>query len=184
VGFFQFHILVKYFTRLLTEHSPYEDSRGDGFTLQYQPDHPDGYAGFRDLGRFATRVNTILFFGGIYTAYWIYAGGLPNLPLDGGVAMTPEFLVWAFHYLSLLLIYVFTVVVWLYASFWQIHKAMRTGRERRIEMAMPDDPDGDLPPDKRDLKQAPVWPINTRSLSGILIGDMIPLLSLLPLFSM
>lgn len=179
--FFQFLVLIKYFNRLLTRHSPYEDDGNDGFTLQYQPDHPDGYAGFRDLGKFATRVNALLFFGGLYTAYWLYTSGLPNLPAGGIGDPSGEFLVWSFHYLGPLLVYLLTVVVWIYFSFWQIHKAMRKGRERWIEMEIFDAQDGELPDEKRDLRQAPIWPLNVRMFVSIVIGDMLPLLSLVPL---
>jgi hypothetical protein len=51
--------------------------------LAYRPFHPDDHGGFRDLGRFATRVNAILVVAGAYVAYRFYAEGVLNLPSDG-----------------------------------------------------------------------------------------------------
>lgn len=182
VIFFQFLVIIRHFNQLLTEHSPYEDATGDGFTLLYRPDHPDGYAGFQDLGRFAIRVNTLLFFAGLFTVYWLYTGVVPIMA--GSADAVPAWVVLVgggFHYLTPLLVYVLTVVVWLYTSFWQIHKAMRKGRERRISMAIDGSPDGELPRDELSLRDGPVWPLNVRLFASIVVGDAIPLLSIVPL---
>lgn len=177
---FQFFVLIKYFNQLLTKYSPYESNRNDGFTLQYQPDHPDGYAGFRDLGKFATRVNTLLFFGGLYTVYWLYTSGFRTFPLGGIGDPSGGFIIWSFHYLSFILVYTLTIIVWIYFSFWQIHKAMKKGRERWMEMEI-DNQAGEFPEEKHNFRQAPIWPLNVRVFVSIIVGDTLPLLSLLPL---
>lgn len=179
VVFFQFLVLITYFNRLLTEHSSDNDYRV-GFTLQYRPRHPDSYAGFRDMGRFATRVNSLLIIGGLYVAYRIYISGLPSLPTAQASIIGPETMTWTFNYLGPLAAYLLAVVVWMYFSFWQIHKAMRRGRERTITAEMEEN-DGVLPEEKLDIRQAPVWPLNVRQFASLLLGDMLPLLTLLPL---
>lgn len=176
VVFFQFLVLVKFFNRLLTRHGP-DGGGDDGFVLRYQPDHPDGYAGFHDLGKLATRVNVLLFLAGIYTVYRIYVAGLAVFP--GPDAPAGQLLAWGFDFLGPHLVYIVTVVVWTYFSFWQLHKAMRRGRERRIEEHLEGDHDAELPDDKQYLKRAPVWPVDVRTFTGIVFGDLVPLLGLL-----
>jgi hypothetical protein len=56
--FYDVFVLIYFFVELL---------RKD--ILQYRPFHPDEHGGFRDLGRFAMRVNVILFVAGMYNSY-------------------------------------------------------------------------------------------------------------------
>lgn len=83
VVFFQFLVLLAYFHRLLTDHSPETANDPTRFSLRYVPAHPDGYAGYRDLGRFATRVNTLLLIAGFYLAFRFHVLGLPALEALG-----------------------------------------------------------------------------------------------------
>lgn len=180
IVFFQFLVLISYFYELLTKHRPDADSDVD-FTLEYQPRHPDGYAGFRDMGKFATRVNTLLIVGGLYVVSRVYIGGLPALQQIELETLNAAAMNWGFNFLGPVVAYVLTVIVWIYFSFWQIHKTMRRGRELSIKVVAAEN-DGELPDDKLDYKQAPVWPINTRLFASLLIGDMLPVFSLLPVF--
>lgn len=175
--FFQFMVLISYFYELLTNHRPSNDDVG--FVLRYQPRHPDGYAGFRDMGRFATRVNTLLIFGGLYVVSRVYLGGLPLLQTIDVWAMNAASLNWIFTFLGPVAAYVLTVIVWVYFSFWQIHKTMREGRDRTIDRAASEH-DGELPEEKLDYKQAPVWPINYRVFASLILGDLLPLITLFP----
>lgn len=155
--------------------------------LVYQPFHPDDRGGFRDLGRFATRVNVILVVAGGYVAYRFYAEGLLNLP-SGGIEPTLLGLTWLVLYVGPIAAYVFLVLFWLYHSFWQLHKKMEGGRQQRIEELQratnpePDDqpreftdPEVDAPA-WESLRDAPTWPINRQGLFGILVIDAVPVL--------
>lgn len=171
VVFFQFLVLIKYFNRLLRDHTPDAAAPTD-FRLRYNPTHPDGYAGYRDMGAFATRVNTLLLVGGSYAVYRIYVDGLPRLPA-GADPITLRTINWTFQYFGPLVVYIIAVVVWVYFSFWQIHKAMRRGREAELRAAAVDGDAAD--PDEYRLHQSgPVWPINTRVFLSMLSADLIP----------
>lgn len=201
VVFFQFLVLITFFNRLLTNHGPpaavddgnggdatnrsneantadraAEDADGEddhpAFSLRYDPDHVDGYGGFKDIGRFATRVNMLLVLGGFYCAYRIYVWGLPTRP---PVAETSSFLVWSVLFLGPLLVYAIAVLVWLYFSFWQIHRAMRRGKQRYFERHV----DGESR--LSEHREAPTWPVDGRLFVSLLSLDALPLLSLLPL---
>lgn len=177
VAVFQFFVVIYYFHRLLADHSPNNES-ASGFTLKYQPRHPDGNAGFRDMGQFAARVNLLLILGGLYLAQRFYVGSLPQLP-DSSLG-SPEMMAWIFNSIGPFVVYLFAVIVWLYFSFWQLHKTMRRGRERRIKAAVEAN-GGNLPDGKQDFKNAPLWPLNIRVFFSILVGDLLPLVTLLPL---
>lgn len=98
----------------------------------YRPFHPDDRGGFRDLGRFATRVDVILVVAGGYVAYRFYAEGLLNLP-SGGIEPSLLGITWVVLYVGPIAAYVFLVLFWLYHSFWRLHKKMEGGRQQRIE---------------------------------------------------
>lgn len=173
VVFFQFLVLIVFFNRLLTEHAP-ERAGEASFTLRYNPTHHDGYAGFRDLGKFATRVNLILVVGGIYQVYRLSVHGMREYPgLADGVTL--EVVAWSLSHLGPLVTYVLAVTLWLYLSFWQIHKTMRRGREREIERRLAESTEP-----SPELENAPVWPVNNRLLVSVLSMDLVPLLTLLP----
>lgn len=180
IVFFQFLVLISYFYELLTKHRPASERDVD-FTLEYQPRHPDGYAGFRDMGKFATRVNALLIVGGLYVVSRVYIGGLPALQGIDLATLDAAALNWLFNFLGPVAAYVMTVVVWMYFSFWQIHKTMRRGRELSIRSVAAEN-DGELPDDKLDYKQAPIWPINTRLFASLILGDILPVFTLLPIF--
>lgn len=169
-------ILVYMFTELL---------RRD--VLTYQPFHPDDHGGFRDLGRFATRVNTILLVAGGYVAYRFYAEGILNIP-SGGLSPSLLGVTWVVLYLGPIAAYVFLVLFWLYHSFWRLHQKMEQGRQRRIEELQRRantnnretskdfaDLEADAPA-WESLREAPTWPIKRQGLFGILVIDAIPVI--------
>ncbi|MFB6296707.1 MAG: hypothetical protein ABEH66_07725 [Halobacteriales archaeon] len=153
--------------------------------LAYRPFHPDDRGGFRDLGRFATRVNAILVVAGGYVVYRFYAEGILNLP-DGGFGPSLEAVTWAVLYLGPVVAYVFLVAFWLYNSFWRLHRKMEQGRQQRIEELQrtarrdhenPDNEFTDLETDApawESLQGAPTWPIKRQSLVGIIAIDAVP----------
>lgn len=175
VVFFQFLVLIAFFNHLLTYHGV-EPAADAAFSLSYVSGHPDEYAGFRDLGQFATRVNAILVVGGIYEAYQLSVHGVHTYPgIAGGV--TVALLSWATLNLLPLATYGLAVLLWLYLSFWQIHKTMRRGRELEKErMAV----EGE---DEPVLLDSPVWPIDSRLLISVLSLDLLPMIPLLPFVS-
>lgn len=181
IVFFQFLILISYFNRLLTDRDRADPDRAN-VSLIYDPKHPDEYAGFRDLGSFATRVNVILIVGGIYEAYHLYVWGFRAIPeLSQGVTL--EFVSWGFSNILPLITYVFAVVIWLYLSFWQLHKTMRRVRERKLEEhAHPsEESEGAYTNETvEELRNGPVWPVKSRLLVSIVSMDLMPLLTLLP----
>ncbi|MFB6068429.1 MAG: hypothetical protein ABEJ90_00700 [Halobacterium sp.] len=168
-------VLIHQFTELL---------RSD--VLEYRPFHPDEHGGFRDLGRFATRVNLVLLVVGGYVAYRFYAEGLFVLPSDG-FARPLVALTWGVSYLAPIVAYVFFVSFWLYHSFWRLHNKMEKGRKRRIEELQQQsrgesesayefsDPEVDGPA-WESLQSAPKWPIKRQGLFGIVLLDAIPVL--------
>lgn len=175
--FYDVFILVYEFTDLLQRD-----------LLVYRPFHPDDHGGFRDLGRFATRVNAILVVAGGYVAYRFYAEGILNIPA-AGFSSSFVALTWAVLYLGPIAAYVFLAIFWLYHSFWRLHRKMEEGRQRRIEelqrMARieQDDPsqeftdlDADAPA-WESLQSAPTWPIKRQSLFGIVVIDAVPVVA-------
>lgn len=170
VVFFQFLVLIAYFNRLLSDRAT---ETGASVTLVYNPRHHDDYAGFRDFGHFATRVNVLLGIGGIYIVNYLYGGlqGYPGL----GDYVTLEFMAWAVGTFFPLLTYVFAVFIWFYLSFWQMHKRMKRGRERLLEELARKENDPDM-----EIRNGPVWPLNSQGLLSNISIDLLPLLSFLP----
>lgn len=207
---FQFAVLVRYVHALLT--GSYTTNDGSTVELQYRPFHPDERGGFRDLGRFATRVNLVLVLCGCYFAYRSYTGGVANF--SPAVFTDATLLVeWFVFYLGPVLIYVTVAVLWLYHTFWRMHRKMQRGRRRLIRELQAEarvgggatdggqgteagrgrknpagasggaaaesdarlfaDPERDAPP-WRNLRDAPVWPVDSRNLVGIVLLDAAP----------
>lgn len=176
VVFYQFLILIDLLNTLLSDHGPDVKSVPDGFDfkLRYDPTHPDGYAGFRDFGSFATRVNTLLIIGGVYGFVRLLLHGIPRYTAIEGNSLVVA--VWAVDYLGPLVLYFFSVFAWFYLSFWQLHKAMKRGRERRLrELLERVDPE-DSPELFALERRAPVWPINANLLVSIASIDLLPIL--------
>jgi len=159
--------------------------------LTYRPFHPDGRGGFRDIGKFATRVNLLLIMAGLYTGYRLYVQGMRVTPAEtvSGLPLEAGATVWFVSYVVPILAYGVAAGAWLYYSFWHLHlrmarereqqyterqRALRTGRGERV---------GDLEDatdwlEKRNA--APTWPINNRQLASMVSGSVVPLLLSLP----
>lgn len=177
---FKFIILVRYMHELTNG----SDSIGDAgnLVLIYDPQHPDECAGLSDIGNFAMKVNLLLIGGLVYLVYRVYTQGLRVLPQDTifeqGTAIPTN---WLFSYVGP--IFIFTVVssIWLYYSFWGLHKKMLADRRRLIE-EWPDYSAADVAHirlddrDRRDALQAPVWPIDNRQLVPLLLANIAPAL--------
>lgn len=176
---FQFVVLLWQFSKLLSEDY-----------LDYKPFHPDEHGGYRALGRFATRVNLMLAVGGGYVAFRFVTGGLTHLHgfTDGSVLWV---VTWVISFLGPMVVYAGVVVLWVYFSFWRIHRQMRRGRREKIQALqrqarddVEDDPSNDSrmedleldAPAWESLQGAPVWPIKRRSLLGIVVLDAVPIL--------
>lgn len=177
---FQFVVLLWQFSKLLSKDF-----------MDYKPFHPDEHGGYRALGRFATRVNLILVVGGGYVAFRFVTGGLTHLQ---GFANASGLWIanWVVSFLGPIVVYVAVVVLWLYFSFWRMHRQMRRGRREKIEklqrQAREDVEDENSPNDTHmedleldapvweSLQGAPVWPIQRRSLMGVIVLDSMPIL--------
>ena len=172
----QFILLVRFLNELLTE---------DGLTLQYTPGHEDDAGGFRDFGRFATRVNSLLVLAGVYLVYRLHVQGSrdPLSPGTEAVVTTWDPIIWATSYAVPVAVYGAVIGIWLYFSFWQIHRKMV--REKRREIQRERSPEGRSKEDIETLqtyREAPEWPINDRLLLTVLSIDAISvILSLLSL---
>ncbi|ERG91892.1 MAG: hypothetical protein J07HQW1_01926 [Haloquadratum walsbyi J07HQW1] len=177
--FYDVFVLIYFFVELL---------RKD--ILQYRPFHPDEHGGFRDLGRFAMRVNVILFVAGMYVAYRFYAEGVVRL--SGTNLSSPiAALTWGIFYLGPLAGYVALTVFWLYHSFIRIHRKMKKGKKQQIEEKQREarkresnrshsdeftDTQTDAQP-WQSLQGAPTWPIKRQSLIGVVVIDTLPIVA-------
>lgn len=208
---FQFLVLIKAFYDLVTGNlTLYYDPETDAVhpedaegreprqydLLTYRPFHPDGRGGFRDLGKFATRVNVLLIVGGLYTIFRLYVQGgrSPVLTFEAtgtasalglGGDLAP--LIWLISYVGPVLAYALAAGAWLYYSFWQLHVKMAREREAQYtehQYERRKDADTDAPiGDFDDAQQwqelraaAPVWPIESRQLLSLISGTVVPVL--------
>lgn len=160
---YQFAVLIGFFYRLVTDEFP---SNSEVPVLGYAPHHPDGFAGYRDLGHFAIRVNAILIIAGLYLAYQIFLGSF--LAVESVIP---------------LLIYAITAGAWLYYSFWMLHQKMLKERKRWVAAGGPpegtelsDDYMDEHGLDRTDLREAPVWPVSSRALQSIVSANLVPLI--------
>lgn len=177
---FQFVVLVWQFSSLLSSDC-----------LDYKPFHPDEHGGYRALGRFATRVNVMLFVAGGYVAFRFLTGGLTQFRAIAGDSVV-GLLTWGVSFVAPILVYLAVAVLWLYFSFWRMHRQMRRGRRKKIQKLQQrarddadeseeaaetqmEDPTLDAPA-WESLRSAPVWPIKRRSLVGIAVLDTLPVL--------
>jgi hypothetical protein len=148
--------------------------------LRYEVYHPDGQGGYRDLGKFVTRVNLLFIVAGIYAVYRLYVHGLRSAPVDITAATDPAIatVLWALNFGGPILIYPFFIGVWLYYSVWQIHLRMIRERERTYAETT-DRFDTDT--DWHLRTEGSVWPFNSNQLHSLLYGHLRPVvLTLLP----
>ncbi|KAB1190668.1 MULTISPECIES: hypothetical protein [Haloferax] len=191
---FKFLVLVKYIHLLMTDqYTP--DGGNPKRIIRYEPFHYDRRGGFRDFGRFATRVNVLLLVAGLYTVFRLYVQGLRVLPAAGITGFETPFhlFLWIGNFVVPIIAYAIAAGAWVYYSFWAMHRKMVM--DKRIHCkddqgirggteALPtvgdsiDDFDGGL--DWYYLDIAPEWPINSRYIASLVSANAIPLL--LPLF--
>ncbi|MFB6095046.1 MAG: hypothetical protein ABEJ71_01165 [Halodesulfurarchaeum sp.] len=172
----QFIVVVRLLYTILQNDSP---SLPD---IRYRPFHEDEAAGFRDMGRFATRVNMLLILGAVYLAYRLFVQGRLDTLLRGDAfslgSITPF---WFISYLFPVVFYAAVVVVWIYFSFWLIHRTMEQGKKEELrEVTDSSRRDASDYAKWQALRNGPVWPINERVLLALLSADLISLLISLP----
>ena len=175
--FYDVFVLIYYFVELL---------RRD--ILQYQPFHPDEHGGFRDLGRFAMRVNVILFVAGMYVAYRFYAEGVVRLS-ETSLSSPIAALTWGAFYIGPLVGYIGLTAFWLYHSFLRMHRKMEKGKKQQIEKNQREARETDQPYSSeftdtqadaepwQSLQGAPTWPIKRQSLVGVIVIDTVPIVA-------
>lgn len=162
--------------------------------LDYQPFHPDGRGGFRDLGKFALHINLILIVGGLFVVYRLYVQGARTLPMGQiPTSIDPSLAaaVWMVSYIVPLVAYVLATGAWLYYSFWHLHLKMARERERQyIRKMIESRREGSRSPpigtveDRLDWIEfrnaAPVWPVKSTQLTSVVSGTLAPLVLSLP----
>lgn len=189
---FQFLVVVRYFNRLLNAGEEYSDVE-----LTYEPFHVDGYGGFRDLGRFATRMNVILSMAGLYLVYRLYVVGARSIPPDGVMALGAEdpllLAVWLISFVGPVVGYALGAAAWLYYSFWSMHLKMVRDKHQLVRQFQGEAGDaeearapaaGDLiaefegtaGPEWGALQDAPTWPLEVNKMVSLVTGYAVPLL--------
>ena len=170
--FFQFLVLIGWFYELVND-----DRDGDREpALTYLPYHPDGHGGYRDLGKFATRVNLLLILAGFYLVYRLYVQGSRVSGAEMAPGFDPAFggFLWFSSFMLPVILYAIAAGAWLYYSFWQLHLRMARERERyyakQASGSYGDDYSG-----WRVRSQAPVWPIDNGQLFSLVSGTFFPL---------
>lgn len=188
VGIFQFLVITSYVNKLirggiLTEHGL--------VTLKYQPFHPDGHGGFRDVGQAAMRMNAMIILAGLYYSYRLIVQGRrsyePGLFQE---QITLEMLLWFSNFVLPVILYALFALGWIYFIYWRIHVLMSQKKDEllfekqfqnRKSRAEKNDtlkePIGGVD-DKQgwqDLQNAPEWPIDRRQLTTVLIANVIPI---------
>jgi len=167
---FQFGVLLRHFNKLLSSDRH----------LEYKPFHADEHGGYRDLGRFAMRVNVVLVVAGAYVAFRFYIGGIRVLQHTtfGDVL---DVLRWVTSFVGPIVVYGLVVLLWLYFSFWRMHRDMMEGRREKIEELQRESGGGEGDSLNSDatafeaLQSAPVWPVSRGSLVAIVVIDAIPI---------
>lgn len=123
----------------------------NGETLEptYLPYHPDGHAGFGDIGRCAMQINVIMIIVGLFYVWRGYFAGLRNFPTISKPSIAPfyadhlgimnivgtpgyEWIIWSANYLLPIVAYLLIVSFWFYYTFWEIHKRMVKGKKDTI----------------------------------------------------
>lgn len=187
---FQFLVVVRYFNRLLNASGEYSD-----VDLTYEPFHVDGYGGFRDLGRFAIRINVILTMAGLYLVYRLYVVGGRAIPPEGVMAIGDPLTtaVWLISFVGPVVGYALGAGAWGYYSFWSMHAKMvrdkhqiarryqGTAREVDIDRTPAagdriDSFENSEGPEWAALQDAPTWPLEVNKMASLLSSNVFPLL--------
>ncbi len=177
---FQFVLLITALYRLLNEDRDDRPRFGglsvDGNRiLGYLPGHTDGRAGYRDIGKFATRVNLMLILGGFYCVYRLFFQGsrvTPHELVPEGTHVLFGAAIWFQSFLAPVLLYGFVACAWMYYSFWQVH--LRMLRERERHYLKRTNTLNDLS-DWSIREGAPVWPVHNGLLWSLISGTVGPL---------
>jgi len=187
---FQFFVLVRHVHGLF---GPVD--RYGGRALLYQPFHIDGHGGFRDFGKFATRINVILTFGGLYVVYRVYVVGGRGLPTGGVAAFEDPILltVWFVSFAGPVVAYALGAGAWGYYTFWSMHAKMvrdkyelawrYQGTDHATEVDRAPSAgdrirsfDAAGGPEWGALRSAPTWPLDVNIMLSLASGNVIPLL--------
>jgi hypothetical protein len=149
--------------------------------LTYEAYHPDGHGGYRDLGKFVTRVNVLFIISGLYAVYRLYVHGLRAAPAEVASTVDPTVatVLWVLNFGGPVVLYPFIIAIWLYYSVWQIHLRMIRERERTYA-TMTDRFDTET--DWHVRTEGSVWPFDNTQLHSLLYGHLWPVvLTFLPL---
>lgn len=173
----QFVILIKFLNDL------YEgNSEAENLEIRYDPSHADNAGGLRDLGRFITRVNSLMILGGLYLSYRLYVQGLRDPVMATGLVSNPETagFIWIISYVLPIITFGIIVLGWIYFSFWTIHRTMLEKKHEKLEQIRTQH---GVPIDYQRwqiYQKAPVWPINDRLIMTMVSLDIVSLVVALP----
>lgn len=187
---FKFFILIRFFNKLINEKKEYGK-----IGLHYEPFHIDGYGGFRDFGRFATRINIILTLAGLYLVYRLYIIGGLDFPMEGLTGFTDPLVltIWLISFVAPVGAYAFGAAVWGYYSFWSMHVKMERDKQMLARKYQGQRGDWNLNrtpsagdtiesfeycngPEWDSFRSAPTWPIDINKMLSLISTNAIPLL--------
>lgn len=163
-GVFQFLIGITGIRRMMRGDLEFN---GEKLEPEYLPYHPDGHAGFGDIGACAMQINIILILMGGFYVWRGYFAGLRNLPSQPSMPFSPfyadligiaeplstqgyEWVIWSSNYLVPIAAYILIVSFWFYYTFWEIHKRMLKGKKDKILSKQSDLRDDDVHKDSGD----------------------------------
>jgi len=193
---FKFFILVRYFNLLMNEKKKYGE-----IGIHYEPFHIDGYGGFRDFGRFATRINIILTLAGLYLVYRLYITGGLKFPTEGFAGFTDplELTIWSINFIGPVVAYALGAAAWGYYSFWSMHVKMERDKQMLARKYQGERGNWDLDrvpsagdtidsfedcngPEWDAFRSAPTWPVDVNKMLSLFSSNALPLL--LPVFNL
>lgn len=191
---FQFLIFIRELNLLLEDRYEKDEKT---VQLEFQPFHPDGRGGFRDVGRAAMQVNVLVIIAGLYYVYRLFVQGLRALPEGGFQALEGiGAVVWLVDFAGPVVLYGIVSVVWLYYTLWTTHLKMARDKEKMIlerqsskreeKNGGSSEPIGGLNDREgyEELLTSPVWPLDSRQLQTVVLSNIIPVfltLSSLPI---
>lgn len=160
VGVFQFLIGITGLRRIMRGQFTVD---GEPLEPTYLPYHPDGHAGFGDIGRCAMQINVVMIIVGVFYVWRAYFAGLRNFPTLPDPAFVPfyadrlgivsivgtqgyEWIIWGANYVLPIVAYLLVVSFWFYYTFWEIHKRMVKGKKDTILARQSDEREAAGPP--------------------------------------
>lgn len=181
---FQFLIFIRELNLLFEDE--YENDN-NSVELKFQPFHPDGRGGFRDVGRAAMQVNVLVIIAGLYYVYRLFVQGSRALPEGGFPALEgTTAVVWLVDFVGPIVLYGVVSMIWLYYTFWTAHLKMARDKEKMILQQQSSkrkennleitEPIGTINDREgyEELLTSPEWPLDSRQIQTVVLSNIIP----------